>query len=194
MVEACSDGQHYLDITAKSCFEAMANAKSRKNDGIMISQVSFSMFASAAWLAFENRLPRDNLTLAFMEWRQSRTARSDDDDDVGRGGAIRKDGEIVQVPAAWRTREIDFGEFTKMGVTIPWGDVSTAFYSTGIPNIEVYAVLPEENLRLLRLSRYIGWLLATKPVQNYLQKQIPEGGPNEASELKQNYLGRSIGQ
>jgi short subunit dehydrogenase-like uncharacterized protein len=39
--------------------------------------------------------------------------------------------------------------------------------------------LPEENLRLLRLSRYIGWLLATKPVQNYLQKQIPEGGPNE---------------
>jgi short subunit dehydrogenase-like uncharacterized protein len=47
---------------------------------------------------------------------------------VGRGGAIRKDGEIVQVPAAWRTREIHFGEFTKTGVTIPWGDVSTAFY------------------------------------------------------------------
>jgi short subunit dehydrogenase-like uncharacterized protein len=103
---------------------------------------------------------------------------------VGRGGAIRKNGEIVQVPAAWRTREIDFGEFTKTGVTIPWGDVSTAFYSTGIPNIEVYTVLPEENLRLLRLSRYIGWLLATKPVQNYLQNQIPEGGPNEAERAK----------
>jgi short subunit dehydrogenase-like uncharacterized protein len=25
----------------------------------------------------------------------------------------------------------------------------------------------------VKLSRYIGWLLATKPVQEYLQKQIP---------------------
>ncbi len=64
------------------------------------------------------------------------------------------------------------------------GDVSTAFYSPGIRSIEVYTVLPEENLRLLKLSRYVGWLLATKPVQNYLQKQIPEGGPNEAERAR----------
>jgi short subunit dehydrogenase-like uncharacterized protein len=37
---------------------------------------------------------------------------------------------------------------------------------------------------LLKLSRYIGWLLATKPLQNYLQKQIPEGGPNEMERAK----------
>ena len=30
------------------------------------------------------------------------------------------------------------------------------------------------------MSRYIGWLLATKPFQSYLQSQIPEGGPDEA--------------
>jgi short subunit dehydrogenase-like uncharacterized protein len=32
----------------------------------------------------------------------------------------------------------------------------------------------------MKISRYLGWLLKTKFVQNYLQKQIPEGGPGEA--------------
>ena len=64
-------------------------------------------------------------------------------------------------------------------MTIPWGDVATAFYSTGIPNIEVYTVIPPKNLKVLKLSRYLGWLLATGPVQTILQKQIPPGGPSD---------------
>jgi short subunit dehydrogenase-like uncharacterized protein len=89
------------------------------------------------------------------------------------------------VPAAWRTREIDFGEgVTKTGVTIPWGDVATAFYSTGVPNIEVYTIVPPSALKMMKLSRYLGWLLATKPAQNYLQKQIPPGGPSDEERAK----------
>ena len=98
---------------------------------------------------------------------------------VGSGGAIRKDGKITPVPAGWKTREIDFGEVKKLGVTIPWGDVSTAYYTTKIPNIKVFTVIPPPQMKMLKLSRYIGWLLATGPVQSILQKQIPEGGPNE---------------
>ena len=52
---------------------------------------------------------------------------------VGKGGAIRKDGNITPVPAAWDTKEIDFGEQKKLAATIPWGDVSTSYYTTGIP-------------------------------------------------------------
>jgi short subunit dehydrogenase-like uncharacterized protein len=191
MVEAClRTGKHYLDITGEiAVFEAMAKRdEAAKESEIMIMPgIGFDVVPSDCLaLHLKNRLPSaTNLTLAFYGLGEiSHGTRATMTMNVGRGGAIRKDGEIVQVPAAWRTREIDFGEFTKTGVTIPWGDVSTAFYSTGIPNIEVYAVLPEENLRLLKLSRYIGWLLATKPVQNYLQKQIPEGGPNAAERLK----------
>ena len=33
---------------------------------------------------------------------------------------------------------IDFGTGPVKAITIPWGDISTAFHSTGIPNIEVY--------------------------------------------------------
>ena len=36
----------------------------------------------------------------------------------------------------------------------------------------------------MKLSRYLGWLLATKPVQDYLQKQIPPGGPSDAERAK----------
>ncbi len=97
---------------------------------------------------------------------------------IGKGGAIRKDGKITPVPAAWMTREIDFGESVQTGVTIPWGDVSTAFYSTGIPNIKVFTVVPEKQIKLMKMSRYLGWLLASGPVQSYLQNQIPEGDPS----------------
>jgi short subunit dehydrogenase-like uncharacterized protein len=116
---------------------------------------------------------------------------------IGRGGAVRRDGIIMPVPAAWRTREIDFGSgvssphvskgsssIVKTAVTIPWGDVATAFYSTGIPNIEVYTVIPRKNLKMLKMSRYLGWLLATKPIQNMLQKQIPPGGPSDEERAK----------
>jgi len=191
MVEAClRTGKHYLDITGEiAVFEAMARrGEQAKEAGMMIMPgVGFDVVPSDCLaLHLKNRLPgATNLMLAFYGMGKiSHGTQATMTMNVGRGGAIRRDGEIVQVPAAWKTREIDFGEFTKTGVTIPWGDVSAAFYSTGIPNIEVYTVLPEENLRLLKLSRYIGWLLATKPVQNYLQKQIPEGGPNEAERAK----------
>ena len=69
-------------------------------------------------------------------------------------------------------------------MTIPWGDVATAYYSTGIPNIEVFTVVPPSNLKMLKLSRYLGWLLATKPLQDYLQKQIPAGGPSDEERVK----------
>jgi short subunit dehydrogenase-like uncharacterized protein len=36
----------------------------------------------------------------------------------------------------------------------------------------------------MKLSRYVGWLLTTKPVQDYLQKQIPPGGPSDAERAK----------
>jgi len=191
MVEAClRTGKHYLDITGEiAVFEALVRRDKRaKEAGIMIMPgVGFDVVPSDCLaLHLKNRLPSaTHLTLAFYGLGKiSHGTQATMTMNVGKGGAVRQNGEIVNVPAAWKTREIDFGEFTKTGVTIPWGDVSTAFYSTGIPNIEVYTVLPEANLRMLKLSRYIGWLLATKPAQRFLQKQIPAGGPNEQERAK----------
>jgi short subunit dehydrogenase-like uncharacterized protein len=95
-------------------------------------------------------------------------------ENVARGGAVRRNGRIVRVPAAWRTDTVDFG----FGVgavavtTIPWGDVATAYYSTGIPNIDVATGMSRRQRNALVASRYAGPLLAAAPVQSVLKRLV----------------------
>lgn len=191
MVEAClRNKKHYTDITGEiAVFEMAARTGAKaKEAGVMIMPgVGFDVVPSDCLAKYlKDKLPSaTDLTLAFYGLgRMSHGTRATMTMNVGRGGAIRKNGKITSVPAAYKTREIDFGEVQKTSVTIPWGDVSTAFYSTGIPNIEVYTAMPASNLKMLKASRYLGWLLATKPLQKYLQKQIPPGGPSDEERAK----------
>jgi short subunit dehydrogenase-like uncharacterized protein len=52
---------------------------------------------------------------------------------------------------------------------VGWGDVSTAFYSTKIPNIETYFALPRFAISFLKLSRYIGPLVYSRHMRNLLK-------------------------
>ncbi|HEV8592561.1 MAG TPA: saccharopine dehydrogenase NADP-binding domain-containing protein [Pyrinomonadaceae bacterium] len=195
MVDAClRKKKHYTDITGEiAVFEACSRLDDKaKAASIMIMPgVGFDVVPSDCLAKhLKDRLPSaTHLSLAFYGGsRISHGTQATMTMNVGKGGAIRKDGKITPVAAAWKSREINFGEVTKTGTTIPWGDVATAYYSTGIPNIEVYTVIPKKNLKMLKASRYIGWLLATKPFQDYLQKQIPPGGPTDEERAK----GRSL--
>ena len=191
MVEGClRNKKHYADITGEiAVFEAMAELDKRAQEaGVMImSGVGFDVVPTDCLAVhLKNRLPTATyLTLAFYGLGGlSHGTQATMTMNVGQGGAIRKDGKITRVPAAWKSREIDFGETAKKAVGIPWGDVATAYYSTGIPNIEVYTVVPPSNLRLMRLSRYLGWLLSAKLVNDYLLQQIPLGGPSDEDRAK----------
>src|SRR5678816_1924557 len=173
MVEAClRNKRHYTDITGEiAVFESMAKLdKAAQDAGVMIMPgVGFDVVPTDCLARhLKDRLPTaTHLTLAFYGvGRLSHGTQATMTMNVGQGGAIRKDGKITRVPAAWKSREIDFGEVTRLGVTIPWGDVATAYYSTGIPNIEVYTVVPQKQLKLMQLSRYLGWLLATRRAQD----------------------------
>ena len=186
MVEAClRNRKHYLDITGEiAVFEAMATHDAEaKKAGIMIMPgVGFDVVPSDCLTKhLKERLPSaDNLSLAFYGiGKISHGTQVTMTMNIGNGGAVRRDGTITNVPAAWKTREIDFGEVTKKAVTIPWGDVATAFYSTGIPNIEVYTVLPPANLKMLKYSRYFGWLMSIGFLKDFALRQIPEGGASD---------------
>jgi short subunit dehydrogenase-like uncharacterized protein len=191
MVDAClRNNKHYTDITGEiAVFEACAarDREAREAGVMLMPGVGFDVVPSDCLaLHLKNRLSSaTHLTLAFYGMgRLSHGTQATMTMNVGKGGVVRRDRKITSVPAAWRTRKIDFGEVTKTGVTIPWGDVATAWYSTGIPNIEVYTVVPPSNLKMLKLSRYLGWLLATKPFQSYLQSKIPTGGPSDEERAK----------
>lgn len=191
MVEAClRNKKHYTDITGEiAVFEAMAaRDKEAGEAGIMIMPgVGFDVVPSDCLAKhLKDRLPSaDTLTLAFYGLGKiSHGTQTTMTMNMGNGGAIRRDGTITQVRAGWKTRNINFGGETKKAVTIPWGDVATAFYSTGIPNIEVYTVLPEANLQMLRMSRYLGWLMKINFIKNTALKNIPKGGPTDDERAK----------
>ena len=67
--------------------------------------------------------------------------------------SIRRDGVLVTVPHAWGAETIRFDDVTHYAMTLPWGDVSSAWKSTGIPHIEVYAATPRMSVALMRLVR-----------------------------------------
>ncbi|SEW27731.1 saccharopine dehydrogenase family protein [Natrinema salifodinae] len=96
------------------------------------------------------------------------------------GGAVRRDGRLEGVPTAWRTREIDFGRGERPAVTMPMGDISTTHYTTGIPNVEMYAVMPQPARLGLKLHRYLAPVFESKPVR-WLLKQAAgvRDGPSE---------------
>ena len=61
---------------------------------------------------------------------------------MGSGSKIRKNGKLENIPFFSLRKEVSFaGELTSV-YSIPWGDVYTAFFSTKIPNIEVYTEIP----------------------------------------------------
>jgi short subunit dehydrogenase-like uncharacterized protein len=101
---------------------------------------------------------------------------------LGQPGLVRRDGVLTPVPGAWKTRHLDFGAGPRLAVTIPWGDVATAYYTTGIGNIEVYISLPSRVVRTLRLLRPLGWLVGSPPVRGLLASWVRARvtGPSDA--------------
>ena len=56
---------------------------------------------------------------------------------VGARPCVRRGGRLAHLTAPVY-RDFDYGSGPRRSVTVSWGDVSTAYYSTGIPDIDVY--------------------------------------------------------
>jgi short subunit dehydrogenase-like uncharacterized protein len=180
MVQAClAAGVHYLDITGEiAVFEKVLplGEAAQKAGVCLLPGVGFDVVPSdclAATLAAA--LPdATELRLAFGAARaaMSRGTLKTMIEGLPYSGAIRQGGRIVPVPPAYESREIDFPFGKRTVMTIPWGDVSTAFHSTGIPDIRVYTPAPPAQIRRLRRLAPFLPVLALKPVKRLLQKIV----------------------
>jgi short subunit dehydrogenase-like uncharacterized protein len=188
MADAClKTGTHYLDITGEiAVFESLAarSAEAQAARVMLLPGVGFDVVPSDCLAAhLKKRLPSaTKLTLAIQGLgRISHGTATTMVENINRGGLVRRAGRLTPVPAAWRTREVDFGRGPVTATTIPWGDVATAFYSTGIPNVEVYAAIPSSMRSMMKASRFLSPLLASAPVQRFLKKRIKAQppGPSE---------------
>jgi short subunit dehydrogenase-like uncharacterized protein len=115
-------------------------------------------------------------------------------ENMHRGGMIRRDKQLVQVPPVWQVRKVDFWRGPVETVSIGWGDVSTAYYSTGIPNVETYMAFPPFAIQLLRALRTIGPLVYTRPARWVLKQalRLKRSGPTE--EQRRNGLSLFVGE
>jgi short subunit dehydrogenase-like uncharacterized protein len=172
MIDAClATRTHYTDITGEIAVfvDAQLRHDNASAAGIVICPgVGFDVIPTDCVAAcLKEALPdATQLALGFAGAGaiSPGTARTSIEG-LRLGGRVRTAGHIVEVPLAYRARMIDFGAGDRLAVTFPWGDVATAYFSTGIPNIEVYiASSPAALLRLRRLNR-IRKLLAVAPIE-----------------------------
>ncbi|HEU5161755.1 MAG TPA: saccharopine dehydrogenase NADP-binding domain-containing protein [Thermoanaerobaculia bacterium] len=187
MVDACvAAGAHYLDITGEiAVFESIyaRDAEARSAGIALIPGVGFDVVPTdclAARLAGE--LPgATELWLAFAPGRGSSMSRGTIRtmiEGVGKGGAIRRDGRIVRVPLAFDAREIPFASGPRHAMTIPWGDVASAYRTTGIPNIRVYTASSRKSIARARRFARIAPLLGLPPIRQIAQAFVSRGtGP-----------------
>ena len=190
MLEAClATRTHYLDVTGEiDVFEAIARRhdEARAAGIVCLPGVGFDVVPTdclavhtAARIESPQRL---RLVLAGMGGGLSRGTAKTAVESAGEGLRIRRDGVLVRLPSGSLERHFDFGAGPANAVAMPLGDVATAFYSTGIPDIEVYLVASGRMPAQLRASHWLAPLLRRRFVQDWLKRRIdalPEG-PTEA--------------
>lgn len=196
MIDACLEtGVHYTDINGDiAVFEMLKTyGPAAKAKNIMVMPgVGFDVVPTdCIALHLKNKMPgATHLKLAFasigggLSHGTATTMASK----IGEGGANRENGKIVRKPLGQKGMWVDFfGNGKKLFVmSIPWGDISTAHFTTGIPNIETYTGMKPKVYRILKLQAAFNWLLRTTFVRNIIKKKInaKPAGPSDEQRKK----------
>jgi short subunit dehydrogenase-like uncharacterized protein len=189
MADACLRNRvHYLDITGEiDVFEALAarDAEAKAHGVTLLPGVGFDVVPSDCLAAhLKRRLPdADDLKLYLsLGANMSRGTAKTMIESVAVGTRLRRNGRLVT-----RTRaeegSCDFGRGKRPTIQVSWGDVSTAYHSTGIPSIEVQFAAPLAIRRMAQTPAVIKSFLGLGFMQTLLKGQIdwlPEG-PSEAA-------------
>ncbi len=197
MVKAClATRTHYLDITGEiPVFEAIftQDEVARKNGVALIPGVGFDVVPTDCLAKYvSDQLPTaTELYVAFdslnsLSGGTTQTAIEFLKD----GGKVRQNGELKYHPFGHDSRQLQFMHGNQWVTPIPWGDLSTGFRSTGIPNIMTYMALARPMIWGGRLFGAIGQaLLGIDPLRRGLRRFVDWriDGPN----LQKRQTGRS---
>ena len=193
MVDACLRTRtHYLDITGEiDVFEAIfaRNDEAKRAGVALVPGVGFDVVPTDCLAVLLQRaLPTaTHLELAFLPRGglspgTTKTAL----DGLKKGGRERESGVLREVPFLAHKRWASFPSGERLCVSIPWGDVSTAFHSTGIPNVRVYMAMPPRRARWLRRATKLSPLASVSVIERALEKWIDVAvqGPDERARAR----------
>jgi len=198
MAAACLEAStHYLDITGEhEVFTFLHSLDSKaKSTGIMIMPgTGFDVVPTDCAAAYlKNTLPGStHLRLAFamvptgVSRGTARTAFMS----FGKESLVRVNGTLKSVGPKPVVTEIDFGKRKLRSVCISWGDIVTAYFTTGIPNIEVFMAASPGLLKSLKMALKLGWLFRIGFIRSILAKGIDRRPPGPSEDVLKN--GRSL--
>jgi len=185
LIDACLEAKaHYLDINGE--LDVMEKIRARGAEavsrGIMLMPgIGFDVVPSDLLAArVKRRLPTANrLSLAVKhDGRIGRGTIATIFQQLPKGGYVRRNGRLEQVPTAWKVREFPSGDGYVRAATFPLGDLTTAYHTTGIPNIDTMVVLPWPMIMAMKASApcmpMLAWPLAKDMIAGCVQT-LPRG-------------------
>jgi short subunit dehydrogenase-like uncharacterized protein len=189
VVEAClRTGAHYLDVSGEAgSIEGVSrwDAEARRRGVMLMPGAGFDVVASdclAAYVAKQiRRARRLSIGVSGLELVSRGSARTLINE-LGRPARIRRDGVLTDVAPGGLRRDFDYGGGPRASVAVGWGDVVSAYYTTGIPSIEVYFEETAGVRAMVMANRYFGWALGGGPMRRWMDSQVralPEGPTDE---------------
>jgi short subunit dehydrogenase-like uncharacterized protein len=179
IMDACVEkGTHYLDITGESSTIEPASQfhVAAERRGIMIMPAAGFDVVASDCLAVHvaRRLPGGRLLRVGFDKSNGASAGSlrTTLEMSGKGVLVRRAGELVRAPVGAFVHDFDYGRGPEASFAVNLGDVASAFYSTGIPDIETYMCATPAVWTAITSNQYWGWLLATPPMQRFLKAQL----------------------
>jgi len=190
MLEACLDVKaHYFDITGEmAVFEfahsSAINQQAINANVIVCPGIGFDVIPTDCIAkALSEAMPdATHLSLGFAgSMALSPGTAKSMVESLAQGTKARRNGVIQDIKLATRDIDYDNGKGPRQSMTVSWGDVSTAFYTTGIKNIEVYWPASNSTIRQSKIAGYLRPLFKLSVVQNFLKARVDKSvkGPNQ---------------
>lgn len=188
VVEACMRARcHYLDVSGEVfVIEALRGRDRTARDlGVMVMPaVGCDVVATDSLIAHVARRLPSARRLALGVSGLAFASRGSWEALVEHAGmgVVRRQGRLVRVPAGSLCRSFDFGAGERPSLGVVWGDVATAYYTTGIPDIEVYFEATPLLELILGFGRMFGPALRSAPAQAWLKAHsaLLPAGPSDA--------------
>ncbi|PWV51506.1 short subunit dehydrogenase-like uncharacterized protein [Chitinophaga sp. S165] len=191
MIDACiATNTHYIDLNGDlDVFELLQgyDKQAKAKDIMILPGAGFDVVPTDCLALFlKQQLPdADHLTIAFavIGSALSRGTSISTLHKLGTPGATRKNGQIAYEPMGKKGMSVTFPGYKHpvFVMSIPWGDISTAYFSTGIPNITTYTAINKAAWYFLKAQSAFNWLLKTSFMRSIIMGifKMQSAGPDQ---------------
>ncbi|MFT3924921.1 MAG: saccharopine dehydrogenase NADP-binding domain-containing protein [Myxococcales bacterium] len=206
MIRGCLGvGAHYLDITGEiPVFEhtLAQDAEAKARGVLLMSGVGFDVVPTDCLAAHVvgrvEGASKLEIAIAAIGRPSPGTTKSSFEGML-RGGLLRRNGALVAHPMGKGVRKVRFSDRERSVMPIPWGDLVTAYRTTGVPDITTYMAFPANMAKLMSSTWWLQDLaspltrsvLGAEPVKQRVMQAIEQKvqGPNQqARERGRSYV------